>query len=118
MNRLLSILGGMMMLAIVTAFPCFAQGDSIPSLAPENPAFTEYFQNPLTMYQVQIASEITPGLIPEPFELPQPVEGLLQISAASPTFYDLRSQGKLTPVRNQGSCGSCWDFASIGSLES
>jgi C1A family cysteine protease len=35
-----------------------------------------------------------------------------------PTSYDLRTQGKLTPVKNQGSCGSCWAFATYGSLES
>ena len=41
----------------------------------------------------------------------QTLEGL-------PTSYDLRTQGKLTPVKNQGSCGSCWTFATYGSLES
>lgn len=32
--------------------------------------------------------------------------------------YDLRNDGKLTPVRNQGSCGACWTFAALGSVES
>jgi C1A family cysteine protease len=35
-----------------------------------------------------------------------------------PSTYDLRTQGKLTAIRNQGSCGSCWAFATYGSLES
>ncbi|MDD1648069.1 MAG: lectin like domain-containing protein, partial [Methanomicrobiales archaeon] len=35
-----------------------------------------------------------------------------------PASYDLRTQGKLTAVRNHGSCGSCWAFATYGSLES
>ena len=32
--------------------------------------------------------------------------------------YDLRTLGKLTPIRNQGEDGNCWAFASIASLES
>jgi len=35
-----------------------------------------------------------------------------------PSTYDLRAHSKLTAVRNQGTCGSCWAFATYGSLES
>jgi C1A family cysteine protease len=40
------------------------------------------------------------------------VSGGLSIS------YDLRTQGRLTPVKDQGQDGNCWAFAAIGSLES
>ena len=33
-------------------------------------------------------------------------------------FDDLRQQNKLTPIRDQGNCGSCWTFATFGSIES
>ena len=34
-----------------------------------------------------------------------------------PAYFDLRNKNTLTAVRNQGSCGSCWAFATMGALE-
>ena len=36
----------------------------------------------------------------------------------SPTPIDWASSGFVSPVKNQGSCGACWAFASVGVLES
>lgn len=106
--------------ALALAAPAIAQNDGEPVLAPENPAFVEYLNSGALLME-RGPGTFMPGLVPEPIDLSH-LEGRWGVSSAvsatPPAFYDLRPLGKLTPMRNQGSCGSCWAFASIGSLES
>lgn len=38
--------------------------------------------------------------------------------SAIPDKYEWNSYGMVSPVKNQGSCGSCWTFSTVGAMES
>jgi len=59
------------------------------------------------------------GLIP----IPESMKGRMPVyqpsgTLALPTTYDWRNNQGTTPVKNQGSCGSCWAFAATAQMES
>lgn len=93
--------------------------------APLNPEFIEY-RNMVALESMSgnIVSSggiygegYAPGLVPAPADLSGTGRALLSGSEI-PEAYDLREEGLVSSVKNQGHAGSCWSFASLASLES
>jgi len=110
------------LLTCLLLFLCTYAADSTEiAMVPVNPAFTDF-----TLYGPQLRGAYTEseakGYIPSPVNRSHLREtestSFLRLEASLPSSYDLRQLGKVTPVRNQGSCGACWAFGTIASLES
>jgi len=93
--------------------------------APLNPEYVKYVKDKAAEKFQTVTKEGYPlGYIPPPLLLPSLEEleekgvMLAPIVAALPSTFDLRTVGGVTAMRNQGNCGSCWAFASFGSMES
>ncbi|MFC2142628.1 lectin like domain-containing protein, partial [Acidobacteriota bacterium] len=92
----------------------------VPKRAPVNPAFLEYLNQVERGVYKYFSDDGHPlGYIPSPVDLSHiNREVVSKYSFAAPATYDLRSTGRVTSVKDQGTCGACWAFATYGSLES
>jgi len=66
------------------------------------------YRSNLKGVQLDFATDDTDELLPVQY-----LSGDLSDQLGAPSSYDLRTLGKLTAIRDQGSSGSCWAFASI-----
>ncbi|MCX5783755.1 MAG: lectin like domain-containing protein [Elusimicrobia bacterium] len=109
-----------LVLAVFCAGNVFAQTKQKFQLSPVNPEFTKYLElKTAGKWPTKTPSGRALGYTPSPVSRAHILgkTTALQHIKYSASF-DLRLSGRITAVRNQGGCYSCWAFATYGSLES
>jgi C1A family cysteine protease len=122
-QKIFSIILGLIFFCLPAAAAMAADTENKGSMAPLNPAYIKYREDVRSGKQ---PIRFTPeghalGLMPSPVDMSH-TRGRRIFPDIDrrifPSYYDLRKEGRLTPVKAQRQCGSCWTFAVYGSLES
>jgi len=96
-----------------------ADGTRGVQVAPLNPEFVLWQARRSVNDALRSVDGLGLGQVPAP-QIPyddEPPETRLPLAGYA-SRYDLRDEDKLTPVKDQGEYGTCWAFATFGSLES
>lgn len=104
--------------ALLGVFLAGIAAASVPEAAPLNPDFVKY-QRQVQVLGKTAATALRGGVIPEPLDLSHLNRATYPVlGKGAPVSYDLRTQGRVSAVRNQSPYGTCWSFAALGSAES
>ena len=113
MHKIVSVILTLLLLSI---FPIKVLAGDLPfQFTPLNPRLEAFIKAKKTL-NIKRHSLHPLGLIPNPFVLKRHKRA--KELTPLPSVYDLRDRGLVTPVKNQGEYGTCWAFATYGTLES
>lgn len=106
-----------LLILTLVLLPVPAVGDEPQfKVAPENPQFSNWIKEDRATRIFDLGKGW--GYFPSPVNRSLLFGTPLPVTDDFPSAFDLRAQNRVTPVKDQGSYGTCWSFATFASLES
>ena len=89
-------------------------------MSPTNPLFGSWMGSQALRSALTTVDARPVGFVPAPFDASytRGSQPLMSALGTIPSSYDLRTLGRVTSVKDQYQYGTCWAFATMGSLES
>ena len=111
----------LMLVALVPPAPARGAGAVRLRVAPPAAAFVVY-RDQVSLRRLlggAVPAWPAPGYVPSPVAPPRADAATRsEVRRSYPASYDLRTDGKVSPVKDQDPFGTCWAFAALASLES
>jgi len=114
------LLGQLLCLLLLVGLQVGGRAEGDFTLAPPNPDFLAAVAERQAGTRSAGGAERNYGYFPSPVDLSylKDLQPAVRDASPLPARYDLRDMHRVTPVKDQGTAGTCWVFGSLASLES